>query len=108
MRTLQVLKSAAVLSVAAVVGAGIADTQLSAPEVPPLKGKRKKVRIFNGKDLTGWVGHRKYWSVQDDVIIGKNTEPVPVSTYLLTERKFSDFRLVFDTMLAESEMHSGI
>ena len=33
---------------------------------------------------------------------------IPVSTYLLTEKKFSDFRLVFDTKLVESEMHSGI
>ena len=27
------------------------------------------------------------------MIVGKNTEPVPVSTYLLTKRKFTDFRL---------------
>ena len=27
------------------------------------------------------------------MIVGKNTEPVKVSTYLLTKRKFSDFRL---------------
>jgi hypothetical protein len=33
---------------------------------------------------------------------------VPVSTYLLTKRKFSDFRLVFEFKLAESEMHSGV
>jgi hypothetical protein len=79
-----------------------------APVVPPRKGKREVVPIFNGKDLTGWVGHDKYWSVKDGVIIGKNTEPVPVSTYLLTKRNFSDFRLVFDFKLAESEMHSGI
>ena len=31
-----------------------------------------------------------------------------VSTYLLTKKKFSDFRLVFDFKLAMSEMHSGI
>jgi len=82
--------------------------QKEPPVVPPREGKREKVQLFNGKDLTGWTGHTKYWSVQDGVIIGKNTEPVPVSTYLLTERKFTDFRLVFDTMLAQSEMHSGI
>jgi hypothetical protein len=78
------------------------------PIVPPRQGKREVVPIFNGKDLTGWDGHTKYWSVRDGVIIGKNTEPVPVSTYLLTQRKFTDFRLVFDFKLAESEMHSGI
>jgi 3-keto-disaccharide hydrolase len=76
--------------------------------VPPRTGKREVLKLFNGKNLDGWVGHKKYWSVQDGVIVGKNTDNVPVSTYLLTERKFSDFRLVFDFKLAESEMHSGI
>jgi hypothetical protein len=76
--------------------------------VPPRTGKREVIKLFNGKDLDGWVGHKKYWSVQDGVIIGKNKDKVPVSIYLLTERKFSDFRLVFDFKLAESEMHSGI
>jgi 6-phosphogluconolactonase len=79
-----------------------------APVVPPREGKREKLKLFNGKDLTGWVGHKKYWSVKDGIIVGKNTEPVPVSTYLLTERKFSDFRITCDFRLAESEMHSGI
>jgi 6-phosphogluconolactonase len=79
-----------------------------APVVPPRKGEREKIKLFNGKDLTGWVGHKKYWSVKDGIIVGKNTEPVPVSTYLLTERKFSDFRLTLDFKLAEAEMHSGV
>jgi hypothetical protein len=88
--------------------ASAADTKKEAPVVGPRKGKREVVALFNGKDLTGWVGHKKYWSVKDGVIIGKNDDPVPVSTYLLTERKFSDFRLVFDFKLVKSEMHSGI
>ncbi|HEY5311979.1 MAG TPA: beta-propeller fold lactonase family protein, partial [Pirellulales bacterium] len=67
-----------------------------------------KIKLFNGKDLTGWVGHKKYWSVKDGMIVGKNTEPVPVSTYLLTERKFSDFRLTLDFKLAAGEVHSGV
>jgi hypothetical protein len=33
---------------------------------------------------------------------------VPVSTYLLTERNYSDFRLTARVKLVESEMHSGI
>jgi hypothetical protein len=85
-----------------------AQDQKDAPIVKPREGKREIVEIFNGKDTKGWVGHEKYWSVKDGVIIGKNTENVPVSTYLLTERTFSDFRLTFDFKLAQSEMHSGI
>ncbi len=86
-----------------------AEDKKDAPVVPPRKGERETIQLFNGKDLTGWEGHTdKYWSVKDGVIVGKNTDKVPVSTYLLTKRKFSDFRLVFDFKLAESEMHSGI
>ncbi len=84
-----------------------ADTK-SNSVLPRREGKREEIKLFNGKDLAGWEGHQKYWSVKDGVIIGKNTANVPVSTYLLTKRKFSDFRLVFDFKLAKSDMHSGI
>jgi hypothetical protein len=79
-----------------------------APEVPPRKGTSETIKLFNGKNLDGWVGHTRLWSVKDGVIVAKNTEPIKVSTYLLTKRKFTDFRLVFSAKLVESEMHSGI
>ena len=79
-----------------------------APVVPPKQGQSETLVLFDGKTLDGWEGHSKYWSVQNGVIIGKNTEPVPVSTYLVTQRKFSDFRLTASVKLVESEMHSGI
>ena len=79
-----------------------------APIVPPREGTSETLTLFNGKDLTGWEGHEKYWSVEDGMIVGKNTEPIKVSTYLLTKRKFSDFRLLATVKLVESEMHSGI
>ena len=47
------------------------------------------------------------WSVENGEIVGKNTKAVPVSTYLLTKRKFSDFRLVASGKLVKSEMHTG-
>ncbi len=86
---------------------GLAADQ-GAAVVPPRKGKTETIELFNGKDLQGWVGHKALWSVQDGVIVGKNSEPVKVSTYLLTERKFTDFRLLATVKLVESEMHSGI
>ena len=76
--------------------------------VPPREGKSETIELFNGKNLDGWEGNDKYWSVVDGVIVGKNSEPVPVSTYLATKRKFTDFRLVFAAKLVKSEMHSGI
>ena len=41
-------------------------------------------------------------------IVAKNTDPLKFSTYLVTKRKFSDFRLVLAAKLVESEMHSGV
>src|SRR5438046_3031235 len=63
-----------------------------APVVPPRTGTSETIKLFNGKDLEGWEGNKDLWSVQDGVIVGKNTQPVKVSTYLLTKRNFSDFR----------------
>ena len=65
----------------------------AAPVVPPRQGKTETIQLFNGVNLDGWEGYPEYWSVKDGVIVGKNTKPVDVSTYLLTRRKFSDFRL---------------
>ncbi|MCS7044962.1 MAG: DUF1080 domain-containing protein [Gemmataceae bacterium] len=80
-----------------------------APEIPPRTGTSETIQLFNGKDLDGWEGYFDLWSVKDGVIVAKNTKPLKYSTYLLTKRKFSDFRLVFSAKLLEgSEMHSGV
>jgi hypothetical protein len=76
----------AVLVVPVVLIGGIASGgKKEAPVVPPLKGETKTIHLFNGKNLDGWVGFNDYWSVQDGVIVGKNTEPIKHSTYLLTK-----------------------
>ncbi len=80
----------------------------TAPEVPPMQGVSEVIRLFNGKDLEGWEGHKELWSVKDGAIVAKNTEPIKVSTYLQTKRKFRDFRLTANVKLVQSEMHSGI
>ncbi len=79
-----------------------------APEVPPHKGTSETIKLFNGKNLDGWEGYEDLWSVEGGVIVGKNSQPVKVSTYLTTKRKFTDFRLVFAAKLVTSEMHSGV
>jgi Domain of Unknown Function (DUF1080) len=84
------------------------DKDKKAPVVPPRRGKSETIQLFNGKDLDGWEGHKNLWSVEDGVIIAKNTAPIKVSTYLLTKRKFTDFRITATVKLVESEMHSGI
>ncbi len=89
-------------------GSAIGGGKKDAPVAPPLKGESKTIELFNGKNLDGWEGYEDHWSVQDGVIVGKNTKPVPTSTYLVTKEKFTDFRLIFSGKLVTSEMHSGI
>jgi hypothetical protein len=78
-------------------------------EVPPRTGKSETIQLFNGKDLTGWEGHTELWTVQDGTIVAKNKDAVPVSTYLLTKQKFTDFRITAKVkLLPGSDTHSGI
>ncbi len=41
--------------------------------------------LFNGKDLTGWKGLDKFWSVQDGMIVGETTSENPTkgNTFLV-------------------------
>jgi hypothetical protein len=54
------------------------------------------VELFNGKDLTGWEGNPKLWSVQDGVITGQTTadNPAKKNTFLIwTNGTLADFEL---------------
>jgi hypothetical protein len=80
-------------------------------QVKKLPKSEKLIRLFNGKSLEGWDGQKdKYFSVKDGIIIGKNSaENAPkASTYLVTKDQYKNFRLIFESKLVESEMHTGI
>lgn len=67
------------------------DTGARAPDEP--KEMRK---IFNGKDLTGWDGDPRLWSVKDGAIRGETTEANRANgnTFLIwTEGVTKDFEL---------------
>jgi hypothetical protein len=56
-----------------------------------------ETQLFNGKDLTGWEGDAKFWSVKDGVITATATKenPVPHNTFLIWKNgEASDFTLV--------------
>ena len=79
------------------------------PVVKPREGKTETIKLFDGKTLDGWEGYSDLWSVKDEVIVAKNTDPLKYSTYLLTKNKYSDFRLTFASkLLPGSETHSGV
>jgi hypothetical protein len=83
----------------------------STSQLAKLPTNEKPIRLFDGKTLDGWEGQTtSYFSVHDGIIVGKNSkENAPkASTYLVTKKKYRNFRLVFESKLVTSEMHSGI
>jgi hypothetical protein len=82
----------------------------SLPPVPaPAEAAGMKV-LFNGKDLTGWDGDSRLWSVKDGVIHGETTKEVPAkgNTFLiLKDQKFGNFELRF-TFRCNAANNSGV
>ncbi|QDT50623.1 Trehalose utilization [Symmachiella dynata] len=65
--------------------------------------------IFNGKDLTGWDGNPKFWSVRDGAITGQTTKENPTkgNTFLIWEGgKVDDFELRLQVKIIDG--NSGI
>jgi hypothetical protein len=80
-----------VVTLVLAVAAFAADTPKTAPAEPA--GMKS---LFNGKDLSGWDGDPKLWSVKDGVIHGETTETNPASgnTFLIwKDGKVKDFDL---------------
>lgn len=73
------------------------------------------LRIFNGKDLAGWEGNPKLWSVKDGAITGQTTaeDAIKGNTFLIwTNGTVADFELRCSFKLtpgdAEGFANSGI
>jgi uncharacterized protein len=60
-----------------------------APDLPGF------VSLFNGRDLAGWSGDTRIWSVKDGAITGQTTDQVRVTenTFLLWKDEVEDFEL---------------
>src|SRR3954451_9382869 len=64
------------------------------------EGKEAK-ELFNGKDLTGWEGDARVWSVENGAIVG-HTKDVPLksNTFLIwKDGKVGDFKLSLEFKL---------
>ncbi len=60
------------------------------------RADEQAIKLFNGKDLSGWKGDSKRWSVQEGTITGKTTSDdlLTENTFLIWEGKSpSDFEL---------------
>jgi putative heme-binding domain-containing protein len=49
--------------------------------------------LFNGRDLTGWEGDPKLWSVKDGAITGATDGNIPTNTFLIWKGTAADFEL---------------
>jgi hypothetical protein len=79
----------------AALAAGLLVAAVSLPAHAQDTGKW--VKLFNGKDLSGWSYDETYWSVQDGAITGKTTPENLLRGYntfcVLTEREPANFQL---------------
>jgi hypothetical protein len=73
----------------------------------PAERKEGYLLLFNGRDLTGWDGDPRLWSVKDGVLVG-STEGVELkqNTFLISQEKYSDFLLKVEIKLRNH--NSGI
>ena len=87
----------AIISLAAACGTGAKET-----------GEDDWTRLFNEKDLTGWVrlNGEAIYEVEDGVIAG-TTVPGSPNSFLCTEKAFSDFILEFE-VLVDTSLNSGV
>ena len=69
----------------------------------PIVGRaHDKQQLFNGKDLSGWDGDPRLWSVKDGVITGETTKETPAhgNTFLIWRGGApQDFELTFKVKL---------
>lgn len=68
--------------------------------------KQGYVPLFNGQDLSGWRNPYDHGSAK--VVNGEIHLTANKKFFLVTEKKFSDFRLIAEIRLPEGEANSGV
>ena len=76
-------------------------------QVPLLATPENARDFFNGKDLTGWDGDAKLWSVENGEIIGKSPG-LKRNEFLKSQMLAGDFRLTLKIKLTPNRENSGI
>jgi len=64
--------------------------------------------FFNGKDLRGWDGMKKYWRVKDNAIVGGSDTKIPRNEFLWSKVPVEDFYLAVDVKLTPPSANAGI
>jgi len=76
-------------------------------QVPLLATTENAKDLFNGKDLTGWVGDPTLWKVEGGEIVGKTTG-LKKNEFLKSEMAAENFRLTVKVKLTPNKENSGI
>ena len=75
---------------------------------PVFAGEEGWIKLFNGKNLQGWVQHNgtATYRVEKQTVVGKTSEGSP-NSFLCTKKNYSDFELEFEVKVAD-ELNSGV
>jgi hypothetical protein len=76
-------------------------------QTPVLATAENAKDFFNGKDLTGWVGNTKLWSVEGGEIVGKSPG-IPRNEFLRSKMVATDFKFSVKVKLTPNKENSGI
>jgi putative heme-binding domain-containing protein len=76
-------------------------------QAPVLAGKDNVELFFNGKDLAGWTGDDKLWSVNDGEIVGRS-EGLDHNEFLFSDMAAEDFTLTFEIKLKDDDGNTGV
>jgi hypothetical protein len=76
-------------------------------QVPLLATPENATAFFNGKDLSGWRGDGRLWSVEQGEIVGRTTG-LDHNEFLISDLAAADFRLELDVKLVGNAGNSGI
>jgi len=75
--------------------------------VPPVVETAGFTPLTNGKDLTGWEGDSRLWSIRDGMLVGRS-QGLDHNEFLATTRSYGDFILSLDFRLVDGKGNSGI
>jgi putative membrane-bound dehydrogenase-like protein len=76
-------------------------------QVPILATAENAKDFFNGKDLSGWDGDPKLWSVEDGQIVGRSPG-IRKNEFLKSHMAAADFRLTLKVKLVPNKENSGV
>jgi putative membrane-bound dehydrogenase-like protein len=76
-------------------------------QVPILATADNVKDFFNGKDLAGWDGDPKLWSVENGEIVGKSPG-IKRNEFLKSHMAVTDFRLTLKIKLVPNKENSGV